>query len=230
MRLFDDLEIIFTFLSALKKKILALGKRKQCEAVNDWRKSVINHLYWSASSTPDGSEACESLCKVLTNTRLRNDVKKMSPKQQTSRLEAFHSLVNFFAPKLTVFSYEGMTCRMLLAAMHYNENSNRDAATTQSGEKLYSIDFPRAKGGDYTLREVQSPATFGYVNDLMEEATLAVQNSVNIRQQISGLQNIPEPVSASYPRPSLQEAVRRQSTRYAPSAASRCDAAGPSSS
>lgn len=50
---------------------------------------------------------------------------------------------------------------MLLAAMHYNENSNRDAATTQSGEKLYSIDIPRAKGGDYTLIEVQSPATFG---------------------------------------------------------------------
>lgn len=45
--------------------------------------------------------------------------------------------------------------------MHYNENSNRDAATTQSGEKLYSIDIPRAKGGDYTLIEVQSPATFG---------------------------------------------------------------------
>ena len=58
-----------------------------------------------------GSEACERLCEVLTNTRLQNDVKKMSPKQQTSRLEAFHSLVNFFAPKLTVFSYEGMTCR-----------------------------------------------------------------------------------------------------------------------
>lgn len=51
--------------------------------------------------------------------------------------------------------------RLLLAAMHYNENSSRDAATTQTGEKLYSIDFPRAKGGDYTLREVQSPATFG---------------------------------------------------------------------
>lgn len=51
--------------------------------------------------------------------------------------------------------------RLLLAAMHYNENSDRDPATTQTGERMYSIDFPRAKGGDYTLREVQSPATFG---------------------------------------------------------------------
>lgn len=40
---------------ALKKKILAVGKKRNCEAVNEWRKSVINHLYWSASSTPDGN-------------------------------------------------------------------------------------------------------------------------------------------------------------------------------
>ncbi|PIK40691.1 hypothetical protein BSL78_22446 [Apostichopus japonicus] len=36
---------------AIKKKIIALGKKKRCDAVNEWCKSIINHLHWSAAST-----------------------------------------------------------------------------------------------------------------------------------------------------------------------------------
>lgn len=36
-----------------------------------------------------GSEPCEKLSQLLSSTRLTNDL-KMSPKQQTSRIEAFH--------------------------------------------------------------------------------------------------------------------------------------------
>ena len=41
-------------LIALRKKIDALEKVKECELVGTWKKSVINHLYWSALSTPNG--------------------------------------------------------------------------------------------------------------------------------------------------------------------------------
>lgn len=41
-------------MTALKKKLNALSKEKDCELVQDWKKSVINHLYWSAVSTPSG--------------------------------------------------------------------------------------------------------------------------------------------------------------------------------
>ncbi|PIK47559.1 hypothetical protein BSL78_15577, partial [Apostichopus japonicus] len=37
---------------SIKKKIIALGKKKRCDAVNEWCKSIINHLHWSAASTP----------------------------------------------------------------------------------------------------------------------------------------------------------------------------------
>ncbi|KAJ8043460.1 hypothetical protein HOLleu_10553 [Holothuria leucospilota] len=40
---------------SLKKKITSLGKKKGNEILNEWCKSIINHLYWSASSTPDGN-------------------------------------------------------------------------------------------------------------------------------------------------------------------------------
>ena len=32
------------------------AKVKDCELVVEWMKSIINHLYWSAMSTPDGNE------------------------------------------------------------------------------------------------------------------------------------------------------------------------------
>ena len=39
----------------LKKKLLALSKEKECEGLIDLIKSIINHLFWVPTSTPDGS-------------------------------------------------------------------------------------------------------------------------------------------------------------------------------
>ena len=41
--------------TALKKKVNALAKEKDCELVGEWKRSLVNHLYWSAVSTPDGN-------------------------------------------------------------------------------------------------------------------------------------------------------------------------------
>ncbi|XP_063952822.1 uncharacterized protein LOC129282890 isoform X3 [Lytechinus pictus] len=38
----------------LKKKIIAVSKLKDCEVVGRWKRSINNHVYWCASSTPDG--------------------------------------------------------------------------------------------------------------------------------------------------------------------------------
>lgn len=46
---------IHTHTTALKKKLDALSKEKDCELVGEWKKSIINHLYWSAVSTPNGN-------------------------------------------------------------------------------------------------------------------------------------------------------------------------------
>eukprot|EP00057_Strongylocentrotus_purpuratus_P024708 XP_011679182.1 PREDICTED: uncharacterized protein LOC105445380 [Strongylocentrotus purpuratus] len=38
----------------IKKKITAVAKMKDCELAGLWQRSIINHVYWCASSTPDG--------------------------------------------------------------------------------------------------------------------------------------------------------------------------------
>jgi hypothetical protein len=53
----------------------------------------------------------ELLSDVVNNKQLCRGVKQLSPKCQTSSLEAFHSVLLHFAPKLLAYSYEEMWCR-----------------------------------------------------------------------------------------------------------------------
>ncbi len=58
-----------------------------------------------------GTAAYERLASILLNTRIVNDIKKLSPHAQTSCLEGYHSLLNHFHPKMLCFSYIGTKCR-----------------------------------------------------------------------------------------------------------------------
>ena len=61
-----------------------------------------------------GTKAYEGVYDILTEKALAADIRKLSTKHQTSSVEAYHSMVINFAPKLLVFSYEGMVCRYML--------------------------------------------------------------------------------------------------------------------
>ena len=60
-----------------------------------------------------GTKACEKFGVLVLNAALLKDVAKISPHQQTSSIEAFHSLILRFAPKNVVFPYIGMLCRLV---------------------------------------------------------------------------------------------------------------------
>lgn len=45
-----------------------MAKEKECELVGEWKKSLVNHLYWSAVSTPDGDrKVIEAKWRSLDN-------------------------------------------------------------------------------------------------------------------------------------------------------------------
>ncbi|XP_056608949.1 uncharacterized protein LOC130426283 isoform X2 [Triplophysa dalaica] len=108
-----------------------------------------------------GTKALNTVQKLLANRRILKDVKKLSPHFQTSSLQAFHSVILRFAPKTVVYPYHGMLCRLYLAGMHFNENSNRP------GKPTYKPLFPKAKKGEYSTRAIKSQATYRYVKNLM---------------------------------------------------------------
>ena len=50
--------------------------------------------------------------------------------------------------------------RLRLAALHYNENCNKDEAVTKAGTKRYSISFPKQKQGLHTVRKLKVTSTY----------------------------------------------------------------------
>ena len=46
--------LILNFTSAVAKKLKALSQTKQCEDLKPWVRSITNHLYREAVSTPAG--------------------------------------------------------------------------------------------------------------------------------------------------------------------------------
>lgn len=58
-----------------------------------------------------GTDVYDKVVAICGRTQMLNDVKKLSPEVQTSHLEAFHSTLNQFHPKMTAYSYTGTYCR-----------------------------------------------------------------------------------------------------------------------
>lgn len=44
------------YFTGLKKKLQVIARTKGGEDVGPWIKSISNHMYWAAASTPDGDE------------------------------------------------------------------------------------------------------------------------------------------------------------------------------
>ncbi|XP_030220010.1 uncharacterized protein LOC115549133 [Gadus morhua] len=108
-----------------------------------------------------GSMAAVKLEGIITRTSLLKDVRQLSPQHQTYSSEAFHSLILHFAPKHTGFSYHGMYSRLLLTALHYNCNANRETARISYGLERYSVRYPRFRKGAWVVVPIKEKASYG---------------------------------------------------------------------
>ena len=54
-----------------------------------------------------------------------------------------------------------MVHRLQLAALHFNENANRNQAVTKQGTKRYDVVFPKYKKGGYVVKKILVNATYG---------------------------------------------------------------------
>lgn len=111
-----------------------------------------------------GTKPLYEVEKLLLNKRVLHDVEKLCSDHQTSSLDVFHSTSLHFAPRNEneTFSFMEMTCRLFLAAMHFNENMAHEQATCGN-----AFLFTNSKQGCSTENAVRTKTTYGYVRDLM---------------------------------------------------------------
>ena len=78
------------FCKSIKKNLVAAAKKKPCQALNGWTKSIINHLWW-AVSTCDGDETLlrQKWCSILFHIKI---------KHQWSSCSNFHKCLH---PRIT---------------------------------------------------------------------------------------------------------------------------------
>lgn len=54
--------------------------------------------------------------------------------------------------------------RLMVAALHFNENTSRVQAATKEGNMQYKISFPKFKHGEYSVRKKMVDSTYGNYN------------------------------------------------------------------
>ena len=161
--------------------------------------------------TPD-SEPCDALEKIVLDKTLIKDIANSSAFGQTSQVEGYHSLVNQFAPKMYHFSFLGMKSRLLLAAMHYNENAGRHQCQNKKGKPEFTIAFPKYKKGGYIVRKILTECTYNYVDRLFNAlvSRLISQEDVPEQQAIKS----PPPLCINFEKPNKEIAIEEHTSRF----------------
>ena len=128
-----------------------------------------------------------------------------------------------------------------MAALHYNENSDRLQAVTKEGKPCYSIRFPKHKKGEYSVRKEKTVATCGNYYDVkcmqskVQEKNIPLfflagntktllnvlvreyeEDQTSLKNSIQDLrENMPPPLTASFEKPCIETAVEQLVTRFA---------------
>ncbi|XP_040076383.3 uncharacterized protein LOC8034621 [Ixodes scapularis] len=116
---------------------------------------------WLVPDTP----AHARFVDVVSSKSLLKDLRQLSPDTQTYGLESFHSVLNRFAPKWAAFRTKGMLARTRVAALHWNENSEREQATTKAGERQWAVRSPKARKGHHTVCPQKTKVTYGILKE-----------------------------------------------------------------
>ncbi|XP_031551765.1 uncharacterized protein LOC116289030 [Actinia tenebrosa] len=163
----------------------------------------IPQRQWLEEDTP----VYDKVRTALTKASLVKGIKKASPVCQTSCLEGFHSVVNQYCPKMIGYSYQGMYCRHIIAATHFNHNLQRKVKTSEDGSEKVTIVYPKFRNGEATVRSVRVQPNYDYI-DRVYDTFIEAQSQKNLLGALEELNAVtPAPMHTMLEKQSRQDAV-----------------------
>lgn len=160
-----------------------------------------------------GTVVYDKLCGALTNNALVKGIKQASPFAQTSCLEGFHSVLNHLAPKMIAYSYIGMYCRHILAAVHFNFNLQREVQHHgRDRVERVKVSYPKFKNGEACVRDVRVRPNFDYVEDIYQ--TFINASKDELHEAATKLKDsIPAPMNTMFEKQPREEALQKRAER-----------------
>jgi len=151
----------------------------------------------------------EKLYTALTQNSLMKGIKQALPFAQTSCLEGFHSLLNHFTPKMIGYSYVGMYCRHILAAVHFNFNLQREVKCKEDGSERVRVSYPKIKNGEATVREVKIKANVDYVEEIYQTYLQSTKEELSAAA-ITLQEMTPAPTNSMLEKQPREEAIDKR--------------------
>ncbi|CAH1242316.1 Hypp6572 [Branchiostoma lanceolatum] len=229
-------EVIKDWLKSIKKHLywcaLSTSQGFGELIVAKW-KSIVRHIAGKHDDHPDtsfptcahgpleqerkwifsGSKAHDKLSAVLLKKDRLADIKKLSSVAQTSCLEAFHSTLNHWHPKMTHFPWMGSYCMHILAVLHFNENLRREPKRTKDGRTYYKVTYPKFKLGEEVVKREPSPPTYNYVSEIKKVMLNTTKDELKETREKYG-KLVPPPLSSQFPdKRTRGEAIQRHEAR-----------------
>ncbi|XP_077067774.1 uncharacterized protein LOC143721354 [Siphateles boraxobius] len=95
-----------------------------------------------------------------------------------------------------------MYSRLLLAALHYNHNANRETARRSDGTEKYCVRYPRFRKGAHVVRPIKEAASYGYATSLMKALQESYTHSPAALREVSAnlSSDAPAPIAKSFER------------------------------
>ncbi|KAI4805509.1 hypothetical protein KUCAC02_010119 [Chaenocephalus aceratus] len=196
---------------SLGKALDAASKERECEDLKLWRPAIINDLYWTAASTPDGDpDVMEAKWQSMVNhvQDIHEHGTPTFPCCAHPPLEGEARDKEWLEPGTTAaIKLERVTLRtalvkdvqkLLMAALHFKHNSSREVARTSDGEVRYAVRYPRFCKGGWVVRPIKEKPSYAYAAALMESLILTPEEAITHYKRVLEAVNKGKNKTAAY--------------------------------
>ncbi|KAG0444834.1 hypothetical protein HPB47_013333 [Ixodes persulcatus] len=172
---------------SIKKSLTAASKGKDCGVLALWSQPAVNHMYWVAAASQGNGDLLVDAWTSIT--------------RHVTNIHEGHP---------------GLYTRTRLAALHFNENSDREQATTQAGDLQWKLKSPKARKGHHDVNPRLTPTTYGYVTKLLVESVTLCETALPLREafQLDAATPRPPCMSHGFVRPAKEDLVAARVSRF----------------